>query len=101
VENVGAQDMMAWITQGPISLREAERLGTSDKGVILYRGVLMEQMERVARGEDPMGVIRDPAENEPMIEIPREGQTLRAFQINRDQTNANMQAMIDKAITAE
>ncbi len=100
VESVGAQDMMAWITQGPISLREAERLGTSDKGVILYRSVLMEQMEKVARGEDPMGVIRDPAENDPMIVIPREGQTLRAFEIRRDLTEQNMKHMIDQGVTA-
>jgi len=32
----------------------------------------MEQMERVARGEDPVGVIRDPSVNCPMLEIPRE-----------------------------
>ena len=50
----------------------AERLGTSDKGVILYRGVLMEQMEKVSRGEDPMGTVRDSERNR-MIEIPREG----------------------------
>jgi hypothetical protein len=92
--------MMAWITQGPISLREAERLGASDKGVILYRSVLMEQMEKVSRGEDPMGVIRDPAENEPMIVIPREGQTLRAFEIRRDLTEQNMKHMIDAGVSA-
>jgi len=83
VETINGQDMMAWVTQGPISLREAERLGTSDKGVIFYRSVLMEQMERVARGEDPMGTVRDPAENE-MIVIPRESVALRAFEQKRD-----------------
>ena len=83
VETVNGQDMMAWVTQGPISLREAERLGTSDKGVIFYRSVLMEQMEKVARGEDPMGTVRDPAENE-MIVIPRESVALAAFQQKRD-----------------
>ncbi|HTE87105.1 MAG TPA: Rieske 2Fe-2S domain-containing protein, partial [Dehalococcoidia bacterium] len=36
VETVNGQDMMAWLTQGPISDRTTERLGTSDKGVILY-----------------------------------------------------------------
>jgi 5,5'-dehydrodivanillate O-demethylase len=63
VETVLGQDMMAWVTQGAISDRTAERLGTSDKGIILYRSVLMEQMEKVARGEDPLGVIRDPEQN--------------------------------------
>ena len=74
---------MLFRSQGPISLREAERLGTSDKGVILYRSVLMEQMERVARGEDPMGVVRDPEKNR-MIVIPREHEALRAFEQKRD-----------------
>jgi 5,5'-dehydrodivanillate O-demethylase len=71
VETVNGQDMMAFLTQGPISLREAERLGTSDKGVILFRSVMFEQMEKVARGEDPLGVLRDPAEDV-IIRIPRE-----------------------------
>jgi 5,5'-dehydrodivanillate O-demethylase len=72
LETVLGQDMMAWVTQGAISDRSTERLGSSDKGVILYRSVLMEQMERVARGEDPMGTLRDPSKNE-IIAIPREG----------------------------
>ena len=83
VDNINAQDMMAWITQGPISDRTAERLGTSDKGVILFRSLLREQIERIARGQDPLGVVRDPA-NEPMIAIRREEHALRAIGINYD-----------------
>jgi 5,5'-dehydrodivanillate O-demethylase len=71
-ESISGQDMMVWVTQGAVSDRTTERLGTSDKGIILFRAVLMDQMEKVARGEDPLGVVRDPAVNEPMIEIPRE-----------------------------
>lgn len=73
VETVLGQDMMAWVTQGEISDRSTERLGSSDKGVILYRGVLMEQMEKVSRGEDPMGVVRDASKNR-IIRVPREGE---------------------------
>lgn len=73
VESVNGQDMMVWITQGAISSRETERLGTSDKGVILYRSLIMSEIEKVERGEDPMGVVRDPAKNEPWIQLPREG----------------------------
>src|SRR5215467_8986013 len=69
VETINGQDMMAWVTQGGVSDRTTERLGTSDKGVILYRNLLLEQMEKVERGEDPMGVVRDPAKNEPFIRI--------------------------------
>jgi 5,5'-dehydrodivanillate O-demethylase len=73
VETIRGQDMFVWLGQGPIADRTVERLGTSDKGVILYRKLLDEQMEKVERGEDPMAVIRDPAKNFPMISVPREG----------------------------
>jgi len=72
VDTVSGQDMMAWVTQGDISDRTTERLGSSDQGIILYRGLLEEQMQRVERGEDPMAVIRDPAKNTPMVQVPRE-----------------------------
>jgi hypothetical protein len=66
------QDEMAWVGQGPISDREHEHLVSSDKGVMLYHNLIWENVEKVARGEDPMGVIRDPEENEPMISFRRE-----------------------------
>jgi 5,5'-dehydrodivanillate O-demethylase len=72
VETVSGQDMMVWVTQGPVSDRTTERLGTTDRGVILYRNLLEEQMQKVERGEEPMAVVRDPAVNTPMIEIRRE-----------------------------
>ncbi len=88
VETINGQDMMAWVTQGAISDRTTERLGTSDKGVIMFRNLLLEQIEKVERGEDPMGVIRDPALNEPYITIGRERVALKSFSINRDLTRA-------------
>lgn len=60
----GSQDAMAWETQGAITDRERENLGTADRGIVLYRRLLREQIEMVERGEDPVGVIRDPAINE-------------------------------------
>lgn len=57
------QDIMAWITQGPIADRTTERLGSTDKGIILYRKMLQEEMAKAERGEDPIGVIRDPQKN--------------------------------------
>jgi 5,5'-dehydrodivanillate O-demethylase len=97
VETINGQDMMAWVTQGPISDRTTERLGTSDKGVILYRNLLLEQMDRVERGLDPMGVIRDPARNEPFIRIARERQALKSFEVRRDLTQAADRAAIAEA----
>jgi 5,5'-dehydrodivanillate O-demethylase len=88
VETINGQDMMAWITQGEISDRTTERLGTSDKGVIMFRNLVLEQIAKVERGEDPLGVIRDPAKNEPYISIAREGVALRAFNIERSLTRA-------------
>ncbi|HWP58124.1 MAG TPA: aromatic ring-hydroxylating dioxygenase subunit alpha [Candidatus Acidoferrales bacterium] len=65
---VAAQDSMAWETQGPITDRTQEHLGVSDEGVIMLRKLLSEQIDIVARGGEPMGVIRDPAKNR-IIEI--------------------------------
>jgi 5,5'-dehydrodivanillate O-demethylase len=72
VETTKGQDMMAWITQGEISDRSTEHPVTSDRGVLFFRKLLLENIEKVERGEDPLGVLRDPARNQPMIEIPRE-----------------------------
>jgi 5,5'-dehydrodivanillate O-demethylase len=60
-----AQDHLAWETQGPIANRTAEHLSYSDRGVHLLRQVTKENIERVQRGEDPLGVVRDP--DHPMI----------------------------------
>ena len=66
LRDVNAQDQMAWETQGPITDRSVEHLSYSDRGVVLLRRVLKEQIERVQRGEDPIGVFRDP--DHPMID---------------------------------
>ncbi|MEA2902710.1 MAG: 5,5-dehydrodivanillate O-demethylase oxygenase subunit [Alphaproteobacteria bacterium] len=79
-DNIPAQDMVGWVGQGAISDRTQEHLAGSDKGVVLYRKMLLEQAERVERGEEPMAVIRDRAENEPMINIRRERRAWQAFQ---------------------
>jgi 5,5'-dehydrodivanillate O-demethylase oxygenase subunit len=71
-DRIPVQDMVGWVAQGPISDRTREHLATSDRGVVMYHKLLFEQMERVERGLDPMGVIRDPRENEPMIALGRE-----------------------------
>lgn len=73
------QDMLAWVAQGPIADRTSEHLASSDEGVIMYRKMLVEQLDRMERGEDPMGVIRNAEENEPMIDIRREASALRGF----------------------
>jgi len=60
MRSFSSQDSMAWETQGPVRDRSVEHLATGDKGVALWRQLLKENIEKVKRGEDPMGVIRDP-----------------------------------------
>ncbi len=66
---VEGQDIMTWVTQGPILDRTTEHLGRSDVGVALLRRMFREQMQKAANGEDPLGVIRDPHER---IDLPCE-----------------------------
>ncbi len=59
MERVWMQDYMAWETAGPIYNRTREHLGTSDKGIITFRKLLKAEIDKVRRGKDPVGVIRD------------------------------------------
>ena len=75
------QDQMAWVAQGDVMDRSLEHLGESDRGVILFRKLLQEQMAVVQDGGDPMCVIRDPAKNE-YVHIPQEA--LRPLPLDAD-----------------
>ena len=66
MDEVAAQDFMAWETQGPILDRTRERLAASDRGVVMYREMLKREIEKVQRGLEPMNVFRDP--NHPIID---------------------------------
>lgn len=61
IDTANGQDHMAVATQGNIARRNLEYLGSSDAGIVLYRNLLMEQMEEVERGKDPMNVRRGSA----------------------------------------
>jgi 5,5'-dehydrodivanillate O-demethylase oxygenase subunit len=63
------QDFVAWVGQGKTTDRTKEHLGASDRGIILMRKQFFTDLERIERGEDPKGVIRDPAINK-RIELP-------------------------------
>lgn len=54
-----SQDVVMWETQGAIPDRTAEHLGASDTGIVMLRRLMFENIEKVQRGEDPMGVIRE------------------------------------------
>jgi 5,5'-dehydrodivanillate O-demethylase len=58
------QDRVVWETQGTILDRSKEILGASDRGIVMFRRMLSEQIDRVERGEEPtVAVIRDPEKN--------------------------------------
>ena len=68
----GDQDRCAQESQGPIFDRTSEHLGVSDEGVILLRRLYKACIEAVQNGEDPVGIIRDPALNEIIRLVPGE-----------------------------
>jgi len=80
--DVQAQDHMAWETQGPISDRTTERLATADRGVVMLREMMKREIEKVRKGLDPMGVVRDPAQNT-MIDT-KLSESLRGPEFKRD-----------------
>ena len=57
------QDFVAWVGQGTIADRPTRHLGPSDRGVILLRQRLLADLVAIESGEDPKGIIRDPAAN--------------------------------------
>ncbi|WP_342132743.1 aromatic ring-hydroxylating dioxygenase subunit alpha [Hydrogenophaga sp. OTU3427] len=63
------QDFIAWVGQGTIADRTQERLGASDRGIVMVRRRFFDEMERVAKGEVPKGTITDPARNR-RVELP-------------------------------
>jgi 5,5'-dehydrodivanillate O-demethylase len=63
------QDFIAWVGQGTVADRTQEHLGTSDRGIIAMRKRFVDDMERIERGEDPKGIVRDPLANV-CIEMP-------------------------------
>jgi 5,5'-dehydrodivanillate O-demethylase oxygenase subunit len=62
-DDVDPQDNAIFASQEPILDRTLEILGESDRGIVLYRRMLLEQIAIVEQGGEPMNVFRDPAEN--------------------------------------
>ena len=63
------QDIVAWVGQGTIADRTKENLRSSDIGITMMRQRFFAEIEAVAAGRDPMGVIRDPAAAK-QVELP-------------------------------
>jgi 5,5'-dehydrodivanillate O-demethylase oxygenase subunit len=78
LSHFASQDHMAWETQGPIADRTDEHLGEADRGVIMFRKLLHEQISAVQNGQDPIGVNFDPAKDQ-TIELIHEGYDAYSF----------------------
>ncbi|RCK46460.1 (2Fe-2S)-binding protein [Thalassospira profundimaris] len=71
VDNVDGQDMMAWISQGALTDRTQENLGSTDQGIAAFRRMLRREIKKVEAGEDPMCVFRDESKHG-RIDLPNE-----------------------------
>ncbi|HLY64843.1 MAG TPA: Rieske 2Fe-2S domain-containing protein [Chloroflexota bacterium] len=60
LDYVLGQDMVAFYSQGDVTDRSEEHLGTSDACIIGYRKLLEEQIAIVEQGGQPMNVFTDP-----------------------------------------
>lgn len=65
-----SHDQMAWETQGAVFDRSKELLGTTDRGIVMFRKMLDEQIALVEEGKMPtVAVVRD-AEKNRLIDFP-------------------------------
>lgn len=87
LNHFASQDHMAWETQGPIADRRNEHLGEADRGIIMFRKLLHEQILAVQKGQDPVGVNFDPAKDE-MVQLIHEGYDAYSFARERQQRRA-------------
>lgn len=72
-----SQDYMVWVSQGDIAQRHLEKLGESDRGIIMFRRMLMQQLQLLREGKEPtLNILRDPAKNQ-CIDLPLEASRFR------------------------
>jgi 5,5'-dehydrodivanillate O-demethylase len=88
---VSAQDSMAWETQGPVTDRTQEHLGAADRGIVMFRRLLREQIEIVQKDGEPIGVIRDPARNK-IINFDVINERIGLFRAGADSDKARAEA---------
>jgi 5,5'-dehydrodivanillate O-demethylase len=82
------QDFIAWLGQGTIADRTREHLGQSDRGIVMMRQRFFAEIDAIAQGAEPKGLIRDPDKNVrvalPIVGRPEylDGRTLDELQAN-------------------
>jgi 5,5'-dehydrodivanillate O-demethylase oxygenase subunit len=57
--HVANQDFAAWVGQGRITDRTKETLGASDRGIVMMRKRFFDELDAVAAGKQPKGLITD------------------------------------------
>jgi 5,5'-dehydrodivanillate O-demethylase len=70
------QDFVAWVGQGTLADRSLEHLGESDRGIIMIRRRLLDDIKVIADGGDPKALVRDAEVNE-CVELPIIGRATR------------------------
>jgi phthalate 4,5-dioxygenase len=55
--DINIHDQFACESQGPIQDRTRENLGSTDKGIVLYRRILLDAINRNEKGETPLMVL--------------------------------------------
>ncbi len=63
LSHVANQDFAAWHGQGVITDRTKEKLGRSDKGIVMMRRRFFEELDAMEEGKELKAIIRDPAIN--------------------------------------
>jgi 5,5'-dehydrodivanillate O-demethylase len=84
LDHFASQDHMAWESQGAVANRHGEHLGESDRGIIMFRQLLTDQIRAVQNGADPIGTNRDPRHDE-IIQLIQEGYSAFSFAAARRQ----------------
>ena len=69
--NHNEQDVLMWTGRERVADRSLDRMGDSDRGILLLWKILQEQLERVERGKDTMNVFR---QSHSQIALPAAGQ---------------------------
>lgn len=75
-DTIDSQDAMAWVTQGPIADRAAENLCKSDRGVVMFRTMLQEQIDRAQAGQLLLNVTPDDGSSPAVVKLPMEDKEL-------------------------
>ena len=96
------QDAIAMIGQGPIADRSREHVGEGDRGVLLLRSRLLSELDALAEGRDPKGVLRDPSRNHrlplPLTGVHDEQSFVRGRAASRRQRKRSVRAWVERAL---